>query len=57
MSHLLSSPEIELANLSVEFDFYASNPQIHGTYDKEHCHLGSTMYCYQNQVEGLEKSI
>jgi hypothetical protein len=40
-----SSPETELTNLYVEFDFYASNPQIHGTYDKEHCHLGSTMYC------------
>jgi hypothetical protein len=24
--------EIEVANLSVEFDFYASNPQIHRTY-------------------------
>ena len=41
-----SSPETEVTNLYVEFDFYASNPQIHGTYDKEHCHLGSTMYCY-----------
>jgi hypothetical protein len=41
-------PEIEVANLYVAFDFYASNPQIHGTYDKKHCHLGSIMYCYQN---------